>query len=240
MLCIRKGLALRREERLESLLECHGAFGIRPGPMMASTDEFTIDITGYGAHAAAPHLSVDPIIVGTSIVQALQTIVSRSVDPIASAVVSVTRFHAGEARNIIAQKAEVGGTIRTLDDARRDLVEARMRRIVEGIAGAHGATVVIDYDRNYPVTRNHPRETDFAASVAADVAGAARVDTDTPPIMGGEDFSYMLEARPGAFIFIGNGDGPGLHNPGYDFNDAIIPAGSSYWARLVERAMPVA
>jgi hippurate hydrolase len=217
-----------------------GAFGIRPGPMMASTDEFTIDITGYGAHAASPHLSVDPIIVGTSIVQALQTIVSRSVDPIASAVVSVTRFHAGEARNIIAQKAEVGGTIRTLDDARRDLVEARMRRIVEGIASAHGASVVIDYDRNYPVTRNHPRETDFAASVAADVAGAARVDTDTPPIMGGEDFSYMLEARPGAFIFIGNGDGPGLHNPGYDFNDAIIPLGSSYWARLVERAMPVA
>jgi hippurate hydrolase len=215
-----------------------GSFAIRPGALMASTDDFTIDITGRGGHAAKPHDTVDPVAVGTALVQALQTIVSRSVDPVESAVVSVTRFHVGDAHNIIAETARIGGTVRTLKPELRDLVEMRMRRIVEGMALAHDAEIVIDYDRNYPVTRNHPRETEFAASVAADVAGASKVDTDTPPVMGGEDFSYMLEARPGAFIFIGNGDSAGLHNPAYDFNDEIIPAGSSYWARLVETAMP--
>ncbi|MEO8669378.1 MAG: M20 aminoacylase family protein, partial [Bauldia sp.] len=172
-----------------------GAFGIRKGPLLAATDEFRIDITGYGAHAAKPHLSVDPIIVGTTIVQALQTIVSRSVDPVESAVVSVTRFHAGDARNIIAPYAEVGGTVRTLDAGNRDLVEKRMREILGGIASAFGATIDLDYDRNYPVTRNPPKQTDFAADVAAEVVGESRVDRDTPPIMGGEDFAYMLEAR---------------------------------------------
>jgi hippurate hydrolase len=215
-----------------------GSFGIRAGPMLAATDEFTIDIVGTGGHAAKPHLTVDPVIVGAAMVQALQTIVSRSVDPIDSAVVSVTKFHAGDAYNVIAGTAQVAGTIRTLKPAVRDLLEARLRAIVAGIAAAHGAAAVLDYDRNYPVTRNHARETDFAAAVAGDIAGPARVDRDTPPIMGGEDFSYMLEARPGAFIFIGNGETAPLHNPGYDFNDAIIPIGSSYWARLVETAMP--
>jgi hippurate hydrolase len=215
-----------------------GQFGIRKGPILASTDEFRIDIHGYGAHAAKPHESVDPIIVGATIVQALQTIVSRSVDPVDSAVVSVTRFHAGEARNIIAPYAEVGGTVRTLDAGNRDLVEARLRAVVAGIAAGYGARAEIDYDRNYPVTRNHAAETDFAADVASGIVGPAKVDRATPPILGGEDFAYMLEARPGAFIFIGNGEGAGLHNPAYDFNDAIIPIGSSYWARLVETAMP--
>jgi hippurate hydrolase len=215
-----------------------GSFAIRPGALMASTDDFTIDITGRGGHAAKPHDTVDPVAVGTALVQALQTIVSRSVDPVESAVVSVTRFHVGDAHNIIAETARIGGTVRTLKPELRDLVEMRMRRIVEGMALAHDAEIVIDYDRNYPVTRNHAAETAFAARVAVDVAGAANVDTDTPPVMGGEDFSYMLEARPGAFIFIGNGDSAGLHNPAYDFNDEIIPAGSSYWARLVETAMP--
>ena len=215
-----------------------GAFGIRHGAMLAATDEFTIDISGYGGHAAKPHLAIDPIVIGATVVQALQTIVSRSVDPIESAVVSVTRFHAGGARNIIAPKAEVGGTVRTLDGGVRDLVEKRMREILNGIAIGFGARIELDYDRNYPVTRNQPREADFAAAVATEIVGAGKVDRNTPPIMGGEDFSYMLEARPGAFIFIGNGDSAGLHNPEYDFNDAIIPVGSSYWARLVETAMP--
>jgi hippurate hydrolase len=215
-----------------------GTFAIRPGAVMASTDDFTIDITGRGGHAAKPHDTIDPVVVGTALVQALQTIVSRSADPVESAVVSVTKFHVGDAYNIIAETAQLAGTVRTLKAEMRDLVEARIRRIVEGIATAHEARIVLDYDRNYPVTRNHAAETAFAARVAADVAGASGVDTETPPVMGGEDFSYMLEARPGAFIFIGNGDSAGLHNPAYDFNDEIIPAGSSYWARLVETAMP--
>jgi len=215
-----------------------GAFATRPGPLMAATDEFTIDITGRGGHAARPHGTIDPIIIGAGLVQALQTIVARSVDPIESAVVSVTTFHAGQAHNIIAETARVAGTARTLKPEVRDLVEARIRSLVDGFAAAHGATITVDYDRNYPVTKNHPAETAFAASVAGEIVGAQNVNADAPPVMGGEDFSYMLEARPGAFVFIGNGDSAGLHNPAYDFNDEIIPIGCSYWARLVETAMP--
>jgi hippurate hydrolase len=215
-----------------------GAFATRPGPLMAATDEFTIDITGRGGHAARPHGTIDPIIIGAGLVQALQTIVARSVDPIESAVVSVTTFHAGQAHNIIAETARVAGTARTLKPEVRDLVEARIRGLVEGFAVAHGATITVDYDRNYPVTKNHPAETAFAASVAGEIVGAQNVNADAPPVMGGEDFSYMLEARAGAFVFIGNGDSAGLHNPTYDFNDEIIPIGCSYWARLVETAMP--
>ncbi len=215
-----------------------GRFATRTGPLLAATDEFTIDITGYGSHAAKPHQAVDPIVTGAAMVQALQTIVSRNVDPINSVVVSVTKFHAGDAYNVIAPTAEIAGTVRTLTDANRDLAEKRLREIVAGIAAAHGASAIVDYDRNYPVTRNHARQTEFAARVAAEVVSAPNVDTDTPPILGGEDFSYMLNARPGAFIFIGQGDTAGLHNPAYDFNDEIIPIGCSYWARLVETAMP--
>ena len=215
-----------------------GRFATRTGPLLAATDEFTIDITGYGSHAAKPQQAVDPIVTGAAMVQALQTIVSRNVDPIDSVVVSVTKFHAGDAYNVIAPTAEIAGTVRTLTDANRDLAEKRLREIVAGIAAAHGANAIVDYDRNYPVTRNHARQTEFAARVAAEVVSAPNVDTDTPPILGGEDFSYMLNARPGAFIFIGQGDTAGLHNPAYDFNDEIIPIGCSYWARLVETAMP--
>ena len=216
-----------------------GKFATRPGPLMASTDEFNIRVEGVGGHAAKPHATVDPIVVGTAIVQALQTIVSRAVDPIESAVVSVTKFHAGEAHNIIAETAEIAGTVRTLKPEIRDLVEARIAKVVASIAAAHGATATLHYDRNYPVIRNHPAETAFAASVATGVVGAANVDAEAPPVMGGEDFSYMLEARPGAFVFVGNGDTAGLHNPAYDFNDEAIPVGCSYWVRLVETAMPV-
>lgn len=217
-----------------------GKLAMRPGPIMASTDEFTITVKGLGSHAAQPHGSVDPIVIGAGIVNALQTIVSRNVDPIDSAVVSVTRFHAGVAYNVIADTAEVSGTVRTLRPEIRDFVEKRIGEIARAVAAAHGGTAEVDYDRNYPVTRNDPAATDFAATVAGDVVGGTNVDTKAPPLLGGEDFSYMLEKRPGAFIFIGNGDSAGLHNARYNFNDEIIPVGCSYWARLVETAMPAA
>jgi hippurate hydrolase len=215
-----------------------GAFAIRNGPLMASADWFTVTVSGRGGHAAWPHQAIDPIVVGTAIVQALQTIVSRSVNPVDSAVVSVTTFHAGTTDNVIAETAELGGTVRALSGRVRDLIEERMRAIVETTAAAYGAAARLDFHRGYPVTVNHAAQVDVAARVATEIVGPALVEADTPPRMGAEDFSYMLEARPGAFIFIGNGDSAGLHNPAYDFNDEIIPIGCSYWARLVETAMP--
>ena len=215
-----------------------GDFAMRAGPIMAATDEFRITVRGVGGHAARPNTTIDPILVGTALVQALQSIVSRSVDPVDAAVVSVTRFHAGEATNVIAEAAEIAGTARTLKPEIRDLVERRMGEIVAGIAAAHGTTIELHYKRNYPVTRNHREQVDFAAGVAGEIVGDARVDTDVPPLMGGEDFAYMLEKRPGAMVFLGNGNSAGLHNPAYDFNDDAIAFGCSYWVRLVERAMP--
>jgi hippurate hydrolase len=215
-----------------------GDFRTRPGPITASTDEFVIEINGRGGHAALPQDTVDPIVVGSGLAQALQTIVSRSVDPIESAVVSLTTFHAGQAHNIIAGTATLGGTVRTLKPEIRDLVEMRMVDLVGGLAAAHGAIISLDYKRSYPVTCNHAYETGIAAAAAAEIVGTERVTADAPPIMGGEDFSYMLEARPGAFVFVGNGDSADLHNSAYDFNDEVIPIGCSYWVRLVERIMP--
>ena len=215
-----------------------GAFAMRPGPMLAATDEFTITVHGVGGHAAQPHRTIDPILIGTALVQSLQSIVSRSVNPIDAAVVSVTRFHAGDAYNVIAEVAEIGGTVRSLTPEIRDLVERRMGEIAAGLAAAHGTRIDLDYKRNYPVTRNHKPQVEFAATVATEIVGESRVDTDVAPLMGGEDFSYMLEARPGAMVFLGNGDSAGLHNPGYDFNDEAIAFGASYWVRLIERAMP--
>ena len=215
-----------------------GHFAIRPGALMAATDMFTIEIEGHGGHAAKPHATVDPIVTGAAIVQALQQIVSRNVDPLASAVVSVTTFHAGDAFGVIPQRAKITGTGRSLDGHIRDLIERRMREVVLNVAAAYGATAKFHYERNYPVTVNHPEQTEKAIAIARDVAGEANVDPNHAPVMGGEDFSYMLEARPGAFIFVGNGDTAGLHHPAYDFNDAAISYGSSYWARLVERLMP--
>ncbi|MCX5571439.1 M20 aminoacylase family protein [Kaistia nematophila] len=214
-----------------------GKFAIRPGPIMAATDEFNLSIAGLGAHAAKPHLSLDPIVIGAQLVQAMQTIVSRSVDPLESVVVSVTKFHAGEAHNIIPQTAALGGTVRTLKAEMRDLAERRIREIAAGIGAAHGVSIEVDYDRNYPVTVNHVANTLFAGDIASEIVGGDRVDRDVAPMMGGEDFSYMLEKRPGAFIFIGNGDSAGLHNPAYDFNDDALPIGASYWVRLVETSL---
>ena len=214
-----------------------GQFAIRPGPIMAATTEFTITIKGRGGHAAMPHGTVDPIVIGAQMIQALQTIASRNVDPIDSVVVSVTKFHAGDAYNVIPQSAEFAGTIRTLRNEVGEQARERMRAICEGVAAAHGASVELAIDINYPVTHNDPDETVFATSVAQEVAGAPNVQTAINPVMGGEDFSYMLEARPGAFIFAGNGDTANLHNPAYDFNDELIPHGISYWVRLAETAL---
>lgn len=216
-----------------------GHFGIREGGIMAATDRFYIDISGIGGHAARPHQTVDPIIVAAHLVTALQTIVSRNVDPLKSAVVSVTMVEAGEADNVISQTAKITGTVRTLDGEVQDFIEARLGEMVPQFAATFGATASIRYARGYPVTVNEPGRTAFAAEVAAEVAGADRVDADVPPSMGGEDFSFMLEERPGAYIFLGNGDSSELHTDTYDFNDAAIPVGASYWVRLAEKAMPV-
>jgi amidohydrolase len=214
-----------------------GSFGLRKGPLMASADEITITIEGKGGHGAMPHQGVDPVVVGAQIVTALQTIASRNVDPLDSCVVSITRFQAGTANNIIPQSAWLNGTVRTLKAATRDLVEKRIHAIAIALAAAAGATARVEYRRGYPPTVNHAAQTDFAASVARKVAGGAHVDANAPPTMGSEDFSFMLEARPGAFIFVGNGDSAALHHPSYDFNDEVLPYGMSYWVELVETAL---
>jgi amidohydrolase len=214
-----------------------GQFGIRPGPLMAAADRLTIEIEGRGGHAARPHISVDPILVGAQIVNQLQSIVSRNVDPLHAAVISITVFRAGSADNVIPQTALLRGTARSLVPEVRDLLERRLHEVVGGTAQAYGATAKLTYKRDYPVTRNHERQAAFAASVAAEVVGPERVDADFPPVMGAEDFSFMLNARPGAFIFVGNGETAGLHHPAYDFNDEAIPFGTSYWVKLVETAL---
>lgn len=214
-----------------------GQFATRKGPIMAATDEFTVTIKGRGGHAAQPHRTIDPIAIGSQIVTNLQLIASRSVNPLRSVVVSVTKFNAGFAHNVIPNDATFAGTIRTLDDEVRDQAEARLREVVTGICAAHGAEADINFHRNYPVTFNHADETEHAVAIATDIAGEANVDPEFDPMMGGEDFSYMLNARPGAFIFIGNGDTAGLHNPAYDFNDEAIAHGISYWVRLAEQRL---
>jgi hippurate hydrolase len=215
-----------------------GAFATRKGTLLASADRFTITIEGRGGHAAQPHASVDPIVAGAQIVSALQSIAARNVDPLDSCVVSVTRFDAGTTFNVIPQTAQLLGTTRALLSKTRDLVESRVVAIAKGVGAALGVQVDVDYVRGYPPTHNHPDETDFAIATARAVVGHDKVAADAPPVMGAEDFSFMLEARPGAFIFVGNGDSAGLHHPGYDFNDAALPYGMSYWAELVESALP--
>lgn len=214
-----------------------GHFAIRKGAIMAATDEFTVSIRGVGGHAAMPHRTIDPIAIGAQIVSNLQLIASRSADPLKSVVVSVTTFNAGNAHNVIPNDASFTGTVRTLDPEMRDLAEQRFKQIVTGIATSHGAEAEIEFHRNYPVTFNHADETDHAIAVAEEIAGAGNVIPNIDPMMGGEDFSYMLLARPGAFIFVGNGDSAGLHNPAYDFNDEAIAHGISYWVRLAEQRL---
>jgi amidohydrolase len=214
-----------------------GQFALRAGPLMAAADRITIDIEGRGGRAAWPHASIDPILVGAQIINQIQSIVARNVDPLEAAVVSITVFRAGTTDDVIPQTAQLRGTARSLTPKVRDLLETRLREVVTGTAELYGATANLTYQRNYPVTRNHERQAAFAASVAREVAGRDRVDDQVAPQMIAEDFSYMLEARPGAFIFVGNGASAGLHHPAYDFNDEAIPYGASYWVKLVETAL---
>lgn len=215
-----------------------GSFAIRPGPMMAAADSFKIEIEGKGGHAAMPHQTVDTVLVTANVITALQGIVSRNADPLKSAVISVCSMQGGNAYNVIPQTATLLGTCRTLEPEVRDLCERRIKEVVEGVCAAYGAKGKVDYVRGYPVTVNDPEKAEFIADIAAEIVGPDKVARDIAPLMGGEDFSYMLNVRPGAYIFLGNGDSESCHHPAYVFNDGALPYGVSLWAKLVERAMP--
>ncbi len=204
-----------------------GSFAIRTGPIMAATDAIDIRIEGLGGHAARPHKCIDSVLVGAQLI---------TVDPLESAVISMCEFHAGNARNVIPQTAELKGTVRTLTAEVRELVEKRVREVVAGVAQMTGAKIDLDYARGYPVVVNHASQTDVATQAAKEVAGDANVH-EMPPLMGAEDFAYMLEQRPGAFIFCGNGNSAGLHHPAYNFDDDAIVFGTSYWIKLVENTL---
>jgi len=220
-----------------------GQFQLRAGPMMAGTNRFEITVTGRGGHAAMPHQGIDPVVAGSALVQALQTLTSRNLNPLDSAVVTVTQFHGGDAWNVIPSEVVIRGTTRAFTPEIQDLLEDGMRRVCDGVTAAHGCKVALRYERNYPPLVNSEREAQLAREVLESLVGAENVQWDCAPTMAGEDFAFMLQARPGCFVFIGNGPGQGgcmLHNPRYDFNDAILPLGASYWARLVERYLPAA
>ncbi|SFP70820.1 M20 aminoacylase family protein [Tranquillimonas alkanivorans] len=215
-----------------------GTFAIRPGPFFAATDLFEIEIEGRGGHAAKPHETVDPVVTSAHVITALQSIASRNADPTEQVVVSVTAVEtSSKAFNVIPQKVRLKGTVRTLDVKVQDMAESRLTAIAEGTAAAMGAVARVRYERNYPVMSNSAAETDFAAEVARAVAGDC---AEAPLVMGGEDFAFMLNERPGAYILVGNGDTASVHHPEYDFNDDAIPAGCSWWAEIVERRMPAA
>ena len=221
-----------------------GTFAVSPGPVMASTSEFKITVCGKGGHAALPHDAIDPIIVATQIVQAFLSIISRNKKPVDAGVISVTMIHAGEATNVIPNSCELQGTVRTFSVAVLDLIEKRMREVAAGLCAAHGASCDFDLERNYPPTVNSAHEANFARQVMEKIVGVQNVMVQEPT-MGGEDFAYMLQAKPGAYCFIANGDGDHramghgagpcmLHNPSYDFNDDLIPLGATFWVRLAE------
>ena len=214
-----------------------GSFALCAGPMLAACDKFTIEITGKGAHAARPHEGIDPVVVAAQTIMALQTIASRSIDPLDAVVVSTCMVRAGDAFNIIPESVGLTGTIRSLTAEVRASTFARVSAIAAGTAGSFGAKAQTEFEGDVPVTSNEASKTTFVTGIAAEIVGQDKVK-QMRPIMGAEDFSHMLKARPGAFIMIGNGIGPGLHNPGYNFNDAAIPIGVSYWVRLAEAAMP--
>ena len=217
-----------------------GAFFTKSGPLLAGADTFTVNITGRGGHGAYPQETADPVVAAVAIVNAFQTIVSRNHHPLEDLVVSVTQIHAGTVDNVIPGTAMLNGTVRTFDKAVQEMVIGRMEAIVAGTAAAYGVGAELVYEKGYPATINHDAETAFAVDVAKEVVGDARVQDAAGKEMGAEDFSYMLEARPGAYVFLGIGDAAGLHHPAYDFNDAVAPVGASYFARLVETAQPAA
>jgi amidohydrolase len=217
-----------------------GQFAIRPGPMMAAFDIFEITVRGRGAHAAMPHLGVDPVVAAAQIVGALQTIASRTVNPLEGAVVSVTQIHGGDTWNVIPDEVVLRGTTRSFEPGVRDLLEPAIRRVAEGVCASLGAAMDLRYERRYPPTVNSASETEIAAATAASLVGTDNVRRDLLPSMGAEDFAWFLQEKPGAYIWIGNGAGDGqamLHNPHYDFNDDILALGASYWARLVETVL---
>lgn len=212
-----------------------------PGPVMAGTCAFEISVRGHGCHAAMPHQGIDAIVTGSQLVQALQTVVSRTLHPCESAVVSVTQFHAGEAWNIIPEEVILRGTIRTFKPEIQEAVERAIERLCSGIAAANGAQINVHFDHRYPPTVNSPAEAKFCQQVAAEIFGADKVLTDILPSMGAEDFAYMLNEKPGCYVWLGNGPGTGgctLHNPHYDFNDELLTLGASYWVNLVRRWLP--
>ena len=214
-----------------------GKFAIRPGPLMASADRFKIILTGKGGHAAMPHLAVDTTLVAAQILVNVNLIVSRSVDPLKRVVVTAGTFKTdSSALNVIANTVELEGSVRSLDEDMRDLVQERLSQVAEGTAAANQCEITIEYERGYPITDNNEEATQHAISVASSVS---EVDTDTPPIMPSEDFAYMLMEKPGAFIFLGNGDSQMLHNPEYIFDDEAIPFGSSWYAGMVEERLPI-
>jgi hippurate hydrolase len=217
-----------------------GRFAVRPGPVMAAFDIFELTVRGRGSHAAMPHLGIDPVVVAAKIVEGLQTVASRATDPLHSVVVSVTQIHGGDTWNVIPNEVVLRGTTRSFDLEVQDAIEPAIRRIAGGICEAFGAAMEARYERRYPSTVNSEAETELAARAAAAVAGDRNLDRNPTPCMGSEDFAYMLRARPGAYIWLGNGPMDGgclLHNPHYDFNDAILPIGASYWATLVEQVL---
>ncbi|TCV89005.1 M20 aminoacylase family protein [Sulfurirhabdus autotrophica] len=219
-----------------------GQFAIMPGPMMASTDQFDITVRGHGAHAAMPHQGADPVVAASALVQALQTITSRKLDPLDAAVLSVTRFHAGEAYNVIPERAVIGGTVRAFRQEVQEKIESTMEHICNGIAAGFGVQATLDYRRGYPATINSVDESTVCRKVASELVGKDNVCTDLHPSMGAEDFAFMLQAKPGCYVWLGNGLGEGgcmLHNPLYDFNDDILQIGASYWARLAEHWLSV-
>ncbi|SMB28312.1 Hippurate hydrolase [Sterolibacterium denitrificans] len=226
-----------------------GEMAVMAGPVMAGADRFEILVTGRGGHAAMPQQTTDTVLAGAALVQALQMLVGRNTDPLEPAVLSVTRFHAGHADNVLPEKAQLGGTVRTFSAAQQALMESGMRRICAGIAAAHDVEVQLEYARGYPPAINSAAEAALCAEAAARALGRERVRRDLRPSMGAEDFAYLLQARPGCYVWLGNGVGVAgqagsgragcmLHSPHYDFNDAIIPLGIAYWVRLVERALP--
>lgn len=220
-----------------------GTVGLRAGPAMAAFDIFEITITGKGAHAAMPHLGVDPVVTGAQLVSALQTIASRRSDPLDPVVLSVTQFHAGDTWNVIPETAVIRGTVRTFRKETQNQIEGDIARIGESVCAAQGASMALRYERRYPALVNSEAETDIAAAVAAKVVGAENVEIGAEQLMGSEDFAYMLEEKPGCYIWLGNGTegGPGgcsVHNPHYDFNDEIAVVGASYWATLAESTLP--
>ena len=220
-----------------------GEIAVMPGPVMAGTCAFEIFVRGHGCHAAMPHQGVDSIVAGAQLVQAMQTVVSRTLHPCDAAVVSVTQFHAGEAWNIIPEEVVLRGTIRSFKPEVQQTVERAIERLCSGIAAANGAQISVTFDHRYPPTVNSVNETNFCRNVAGSVFGSERVLTDILPSMGAEDFAYMLREKPGCYVWLGNGPGTGgctLHNPHYDFNDELLTLGVSYWVQLVRQALPMA